>query len=96
MELNADEVRALALTARLELGETELAGMTAELAAILDFTAELRPVPEDVPEFERDWHGNVLRDDAIVPPAGQAAALAAAPASEDGFLRVPRTVDADA
>lgn len=95
MELTAEQLQQLAAAARLDPAETERGELVAELNDIMAFTGRLAELDPDLEPFERDWHGNTVRTDTVAVPGGQEAALAAAPAREDGFLKVPRTVDAD-
>lgn len=95
MRMTKEELMAVADAARLDIPESDRAGLATELSDILEFTEQLGELPADLPEYEPHWPGNVMRDDVITPPTGQALALEAAPESEDGFLKVPRTVDAD-
>ena len=95
MGMTKEELMAVADAARLDIPENDRAGLAAELSDILEFTERLAELPPGGAEYEPHWPGNVMRDDVITPPTGQARALEAAPETEDGFLKVPRTVDAD-
>ncbi len=92
--ISPEEVRELALLARLAMSDQEVARMTGDLAAILTYVDALREldtagvdpmthaVPFDCP----------LRDDQVAPSLPVDAALANAPRREGSFFQVPRIV----
>jgi len=95
MAIRREEVRRIAELARLEIPESSLEKMAAELSAVLDFAATLTCL--DLAGFEpSSWAPAEapLREDAVngrrLTPE---AALAAAPEREDGFFRVPPIVE---
>ena len=92
MTLSAEEVRRVALLARLELSDDEietqarnLNNLLAQFEALqnLDVTG-IAPTSHSIPVF------NVLRDDAIRPSLPREQALANAPEQRDGCFVVPR------
>lgn len=91
--LTRDDVAHLAHLARLELSEQELDVYVGQLSVILDAVATVGAVA-DTPGVEPTSHAvpltNVYRDDVIRPGLTNEAALAAAPAAEDGRFRVPQ------
>lgn len=95
MALRDDELTRLLDLARLELEPAEAEAIRDDLERILAYVDELREV--DVEGLEpllrpvplRD----VLRPDETRPPLPREALEDIAPAMEDGFVRVPRTVD---
>lgn len=91
--LTRDDVAHLAHLARLELSEQELALYVGQLSVILDAVATVSAVA-DTPGVEPTSHAvpltNVYRDDVIRPGLTNEAALAGAPAAEDGRFRVPQ------
>lgn len=93
MKLTTADIKRLGALSRIELSDAAAAELQPDLNRILEFAAVLAEVAEDVEAYGLDWAGNVLRADETEVPLGQAGALALAPASEDGFIRVPRTVD---
>ncbi len=93
MKLTNEEILRLGTLSRIDLREADLDELRADLNRILDFAAVLAEVPEDAGEYGLDWGGSVLRPDEVVAPLQQARALELAPATLDGFIRVPRTVD---
>jgi aspartyl-tRNA(Asn)/glutamyl-tRNA(Gln) amidotransferase subunit C len=81
MSLTPQEVKAVAHLARLELSDDELAAMTRQLGAILDYVAQLQQL--DVDGVEPLAHAlpvsNVFRDDEPAPSLPVEEALANAP-----------------
>ena len=81
MSLTPEEVKAVAHLARLELTEDELAAMTRQLGAILDYVAQLQQLNLDgvEPLAHALAVSNVFRDDEPAPSLPVAEALANAP-----------------
>lgn len=95
MSLSADEVRWVAHLARLELSDAELAALTRQLSAILDYVEQLRDVPTDGVEplaHPLAVH-NVFRDDTPAPSLPVDAALANAPQRQGDFYSVPAVLE---
>lgn len=90
MQLTTDEVRHVAELAKLALTEAEIVQYTQQLSAILDYatllqavdTSGVPPTPYILPLT------NVMREDEAAPCLSNAAALANAPDSDQGFFRV--------
>jgi len=92
--ITADEVRELALLARLRLSDDEVARMTGDLGAILEYvdalsaldTNDVEPmthaVPFDCPERPDETRPSLPLDEA----------LANAPRRDGDFFQVPRIV----
>ena len=95
MSLTADEIRWVAHLARLELTDAELATMTRQLGAILDYVKQLQRVPTD--GVEPLAHPlplqNVFREDACTPSLPADAALANAPERHGDFYAVPAVLE---
>lgn len=91
--LTRDDVARLAHLARLELTEQELDTYVGQLSVILDAVATVSWVASES-DIEPTSHAvpltNVYRDDVVRPGLSNAAALAGAPAAEDGRFRVPQ------
>ena len=81
MSLTPEEVKAVAHLARLELTEDELAAMTRQLGAILDYVAQLQQLNLDgvEPLAHALPVSNVFRDDEPAPSLSVEEALANAP-----------------
>lgn len=95
MSLTAQEVDKVAHLARLTLTEAELATMTPQLSAIVDFVNQLQQVNTDGVEplaHALDFH-NVFRDDEPVASLLVNEALANAPDRRDDFYGVPAVLD---
>ncbi|MGO9082688.1 MAG: Asp-tRNA(Asn)/Glu-tRNA(Gln) amidotransferase subunit GatC [Streptosporangiaceae bacterium] len=92
MAITREEVAHLARLSRLALSDAELDQFAGQLDVIISAVARVQEVAADgIPPMT---HAvplvNVFRDDTQIPPIGAAAALAQAPAAEDGRFRVPR------
>lgn len=95
--IDAAQMDHLASLARLELTPDERATMTQDLSRVLGYFEQLREVDTDgVEEMQRPVNlVNVLRDDVPGQTFPPAVIRALAPETQDGFIRVPRTVEAD-
>ncbi|HLJ53900.1 MAG TPA: Asp-tRNA(Asn)/Glu-tRNA(Gln) amidotransferase subunit GatC [Chthonomonadaceae bacterium] len=95
MALSRDEVRKVALLARLELTDTELDAQAVQINDLLKQFEILQSV--DVTGVEPTSHPiplvNVLRDDAVRPSLAREQALANAPESRNGCIVVPRVLE---
>ena len=89
-----EEVREIAMLARLRLDDEEVARMTHDLDAILGYVAALSEL--DVAGVEPMTHAVPfdcpLRPDEARPPLPLEEALRNAPRREGGFFEVPRVV----
>jgi aspartyl-tRNA(Asn)/glutamyl-tRNA(Gln) amidotransferase subunit C len=92
--ITADEVRELASLARLRLTDDEVAKMTGELDAMLDYVAALRELDTD--HVEPMTHAVPfdcpLRPDEVRASLPVDDVLANAPRREGSFFQVPRIV----
>ena len=92
--LTRDDVAHLAQLARLELSEQELDKYVGQLSVILDSVATVSAVAASDADIAPTSHAvpltNVYRDDVVRPGLSHEAALAGAPAAEDGRFRVPQ------
>lgn len=88
-------VRRVAELAKIALTEAEEVRLSDEMAGILKFARQLQQLDvEDVPQTQHILDiANVLRADDVQPALEQETVLAAAPAREDAFIAVPRTVE---
>ena len=95
MALTGDQVRWVAHLARLELTDAELATMTRQLAAIVEYVGQLRQVNTD--GVEPLAHAlavhNVFRADEAAPSLPADEALANAPDRRGDFYGVPAVLD---
>jgi aspartyl-tRNA(Asn)/glutamyl-tRNA(Gln) amidotransferase subunit C len=95
MALSGEDVRWVAHLARLELNDAELAAMTNQLRAILDFVDQLQQVnTEGVEPLAHPLPvQNVFREDEPSASLTVSSALANAPAPRDGFFGVPAVLE---
>jgi len=95
MSLSADQVRWVAHLARLELSDDELAMMTPQLSAIVEYVDQLKQVNTD--DVEPLAHPlpiqNVFREDEPAASLPVNEALANAPARQGDFYRVPAVLE---
>ena len=90
MSLTPDEVRHIALLARLGISDEDVERFSGQLSSILDYFEELKQVDTDgVPPtaYALDLH-NVLRPDETMPCTDHDDVLANAPVHENGYFRV--------
>lgn len=97
MSITRDEVAHLARLSRLALTDEELERFAEQLDVIIAAVARVQEVAAvDIPPTTHAADlSNVFREDVIVPPLGAEAALAQAPAAEQGRFRVPRILAED-
>ena len=92
--MTRDDVAHLAHLARLELSDDELDLYVGQLSVILDSVATVSAVAAADADIEPTSHAvpltNVFREDVVRPGLTHDAALAAAPAAEEGRFRVPQ------
>ena len=90
MALTSEEVLHIARLARIGLTEEDVRRFTAQLSGILDHFTALAAV--DTAGLDPTAHplplSNVMRDDLVAPSLPQDLALANAPRTEDGYVRV--------
>lgn len=90
--LTRDDVAHLAQLARLELSDAELDTFVGQLDVILHSVARVSEVAGA--DVEPTTHAvpltNVYREDVVRPGLSHQAALAQAPATQDGRFRVPQ------
>jgi aspartyl-tRNA(Asn)/glutamyl-tRNA(Gln) amidotransferase subunit C len=86
------DVAHLARLSRIAMTDAELDHLAEQLGVILGAVARVQEVAaDDIPPTSHAVPiTNVFRADEPVPSLGAEAALAAAPAAEDGRFRVPR------
>lgn len=90
--ISRDEVAHLAKLARIALPDDELDQYAAQLDVIIGAVARVQEVAAaGIPPTSHAVElQNVFRDDVVTPPLGAEAALAQAPAAEQGRFRVPK------
>lgn len=97
MSITRDEVAHLARLSRLALSDDELDRFAGQLDVIIGAVARVQEVASAgiPPTTHAVELANVFREDAVVPCLGADAALAQAPAAEQGRFRVPRILAED-
>lgn len=95
--ISQEQVRHIAMLARLKLTDDEVASFSQELSAILDYVNQLEEV--NVENVDPTAHvvniNNVFRDDVVRPSFDPDTALANAPNREESFFKVPKVLDQD-
>jgi aspartyl-tRNA(Asn)/glutamyl-tRNA(Gln) amidotransferase subunit C len=93
--LTTEEVRHVAMLARLGLSDEEVETMRVQLEQVLDYIDMLNKVDTSQipPTAQILSHLNVTRDDIARPSWPPSELLANAPDSEDGFFRVPPVLE---
>ena len=90
MSLTPDEVRHIALLARLGISDEDVERLSSQLSSIIDYFEELKQVnTDDVPPtaYALDLQ-NVMRSDETAPCTDHADIMANAPLQENGYFRV--------
>jgi aspartyl-tRNA(Asn)/glutamyl-tRNA(Gln) amidotransferase subunit C len=95
VSLTSAEVEHIALLARVGLSPEDVARFQGQLSVILDAFATLRDLDTtDVPPTAHTLPlANVERRDESRPSLPEAEALANAPETDDGFIRIRRVLD---
>jgi len=93
-ETDAETIRRTAALARLALGEDELTRLAPQFARILEAFQHLARAPAPAAEDQIADAPPRARADEPAPSLAREALLSQAPAAEDGFYLVPKTVEA--
>lgn len=95
MAVSKEEVRHIALLARLHVKEEETESLQRHLNGILEHFGRLKSLDlENVDPFAReDLDVTPWRADAVVPWDGRESALSQAPRREGDYFRVPRILE---
>jgi len=95
--IDREQVRKVALLARLELTPEEEEKFTTQLGSILDYIEQLNELDvSDVPPTTRAIDvSNVTREDDLQPYPDREAILNSAPEQEGEFFKVPKILNAD-
>ena len=95
--LTESEVRHIATLSRLQLTDKEIAMMTKELSAIVEYVNQLSEVDVDdvVPTAHAVNVQNVFRADIVRESIGPEKTLANAPQREGSFFKVPKVLGQD-
>jgi aspartyl-tRNA(Asn)/glutamyl-tRNA(Gln) amidotransferase subunit C len=91
------DIAYVARLARIELSADELEHVGHQLGGILEHAARVQQLPTD--GVEPTSHPlpmvNAFRPDHVIPSLDRGTALSQAPDTEDGFFRVPPTLEAE-
>ncbi|YAF98202.1 MAG: Asp-tRNA(Asn)/Glu-tRNA(Gln) amidotransferase subunit GatC [Nodularia sp. CChRGM 3473] len=95
--IDREQVRKVALLARLELTPEEEEQFTTQLGSILDYIEQLNAVDvSDVPPTTRAIDvSNVTREDKLQPYPEREAILNSAPEQENEFFKVPKILNSE-
>ncbi|EKV01658.1 glutamyl-tRNA(Gln) and/or aspartyl-tRNA(Asn) amidotransferase, C subunit [Leptolyngbya sp. PCC 7375] len=90
--IDLEQVRKVALLARLELTEAEEQQFTEQLSGILDYVQQLNELnTENIEPTTRAIElSNITRQDELAPFADRESILDIAPDREDDFFKVPK------
>lgn len=95
MKLTQEQAAQVARLARLELPDEELAGLAAQMDAILAYVDKLNELDTD--NIEPMSHAvpmeNAFRADDVKPSIGVERALQNAPAADGGCFQVPKVIE---
>jgi aspartyl-tRNA(Asn)/glutamyl-tRNA(Gln) amidotransferase subunit C len=95
--IDLEQVRKVALLARLELSPEEEEQFTGQLSSILEYVEQLGELDtENVEPTTRAIElSNITRSDALEPFAGREDILRCAPDREEDFFKVPKILGED-
>lgn len=98
MKITEEEVRYVAGLANLELSDSEITRLRADLDEILVHVDKLKELDTSgvkpmAQVLYQDSETATLRTDLPVPPLGQATALANAPQAGAGHFKVPKVIE---
>ena len=93
--LTPEEVRHVAMLARLGLTDEEVEALRVQLSDVLDHIAMLDKLDTShiEPTAQVLAQRNVIRPDNVIPSLQPAQVLLNAPSAEDGFIRVPAVLE---
>ncbi|MDZ7703604.1 MAG: Asp-tRNA(Asn)/Glu-tRNA(Gln) amidotransferase subunit GatC [Trueperaceae bacterium] len=97
MSISDQDIEHLKQLARLQMSDEETQALKEDLNKTLGYFEDIRDLDTSaVDELARPIDSvNVFREDVVVPPLPHSDVIALATESEDGFFKVPRTVDAE-
>lgn len=93
--IDLDQVRKVALLARLDLSPDEEQQFTGQLSSILDYFEQLSELQTDEvePTTRAIDLSNVTRSDTLMPFSDREAILTCAPEREADYFKVPKILD---
>ena len=95
MPLDADEIKKIALLARLQIDEADVPGYVTNLTNILDLVAQMEAVDTDgvIPMSHPQEAVQRLREDVVTEKDQRASFQKLAPAAENGLYLVPKVIE---
>jgi aspartyl-tRNA(Asn)/glutamyl-tRNA(Gln) amidotransferase subunit C len=95
MSIDADEVKKIALLARLKIDEADIPGYVSNLSNILDLVAQMDSVnTDDVLPMSHPLDAvQRLRDDVVTESNRREDFQVIAPSTEDGLYLVPKVIE---
>lgn len=94
-KITLEQVRHIAMLARLELTPEQEQGMLSDLESILEYVGQLNQLDTSSvpPTAQVGDAGTPMREDAVANPSAPEQMLANAPAAQDGMFRVPKIIE---
>ena len=88
--MDIQDVKHLAMLARLDIPEDEQEALLADLTSILGYIDQITKAPVELSDGVAGAHHNICRDDVVtnVSGANTATLLASAASTQDGFVKV--------
>jgi aspartyl-tRNA(Asn)/glutamyl-tRNA(Gln) amidotransferase subunit C len=95
MSLDADEVKKIALLARLQIADSDIPSYVTNLSNILDLVAQMEAVNTDgvMPMSHPQEAVQRLREDVVSEENQREAFQKIAPATDDGLYLVPKVIE---
>ena len=95
MSLDADEVKKIALLARLQINESDIPSYVTNLSNILDLVAQMEAVNTDgvMPMSHPQEAVQRLREDVVSEENQRESFQKIAPATDDGLYLVPKVIE---
>ena len=95
MSLDADEVKKIALLARLQIDESDIPSYVTNLSNILDLVAQMEAVNTDgvLPMSHPQEAVQRLREDVVSEKNQRESFQKIAPATDDGLYLVPKVIE---
>jgi aspartyl-tRNA(Asn)/glutamyl-tRNA(Gln) amidotransferase subunit C len=90
--MQLQDIKHLAILARLDISDEEAEGLLHDLEATLAYVDQVTKAPVSGMETSVSEHRNVMRDDVVTTQTGSYtdALISAAPMSQDGFVKVKK------
>ena len=95
MSLDADEIKKIAMLARLQIDEADVPGYVTNLSNILDLVAQMEAVDTDgvIPMSHPQEAVQRLREDVVTEKNQRETFQKLAPAAENGLYLVPKVIE---